>query len=85
MTLFKPRVGKVIFAQTTGGLSVIIPFFLVCCVFQCEMFGYKKAGLLPYVQVQVNLSTHEKQESTMKVLFIVFLCERSECTDKVEQ
>ena len=25
MTLFKPRVGKVIFAQTTGGLSVIIP------------------------------------------------------------
>ena len=26
MTLFKPRVGKVIFAQTTGGLSVIIPF-----------------------------------------------------------
>ena len=27
MTLFKPRVGKVIFAQTTGGLSVIIPNF----------------------------------------------------------
>ena len=27
MTLFKPRVGKVIFAQTTGGLSVIIPSF----------------------------------------------------------
>ena len=27
MTLFKSRVGKVIFAQTTGGLSVIIPFF----------------------------------------------------------
>ena len=26
MTLFKPRVGKVIFAQTTGGLSVIIPY-----------------------------------------------------------
>ena len=26
MTLFKPRVGKVIFTQTTGGLSVIIPF-----------------------------------------------------------
>ena len=25
MTLFKPRVGKVIFSQTTGGLSVIIP------------------------------------------------------------
>ena len=25
MTLFKPRVGKVIFTQTTGGLSVIIP------------------------------------------------------------
>ena len=25
MTLFKPRVSKVIFAQTTGGLSVIIP------------------------------------------------------------
>ena len=25
MTLFKPRIGKVIFAQTTGGLSVIIP------------------------------------------------------------
>ena len=25
MTLFKPRVGKVIFAQTIGGLSVIIP------------------------------------------------------------
>ena len=24
MTLFKPRIGKVIFAQTTGGLSVII-------------------------------------------------------------
>ena len=23
---FKPRVGKVIFAQTTGGLSVIIPY-----------------------------------------------------------
>ena len=29
MTLFKPRVGKVIFAQTTGGLSVIIPDWLV--------------------------------------------------------
>ena len=28
MTLFKPRVGKVIFAQTTGGLCTIIPFFL---------------------------------------------------------
>ena len=26
MILFKPRVSKVIFAQTTGGLSVIIPF-----------------------------------------------------------
>ena len=25
MTLFKPRVGKVIFAQTTRGLPVIIP------------------------------------------------------------
>ena len=25
MTLFKPQVGKVIFTQTTGGLSVIIP------------------------------------------------------------
>ena len=25
MILFKPRVGKVIFAQTTGGLCVIIP------------------------------------------------------------
>ena len=25
MTLFKSRVGKVIFAQITGGLSVIIP------------------------------------------------------------
>ena len=25
MTLFKPRVGKVIFAQITGGLRVIIP------------------------------------------------------------
>ena len=25
MTLLKPRVGKVIFAQTTRGLSVIIP------------------------------------------------------------
>ena len=28
MTLFKPRVDKVIFAQTTGGLCTIIPFFL---------------------------------------------------------
>ena len=27
MTLFKPRVGKVIFAQTTGGFAVIILFF----------------------------------------------------------
>ena len=44
-----------------------------------------KAGLLPYVQVQVNLSTHERQERTVKVLFIVFLCERSERTDKVKQ
>ena len=25
MTLFKPRVGKVIFVQTTGGFAVIIP------------------------------------------------------------
>ena len=30
MTLFKPRVGKVIFAQTTGGLSVIIPKIYDC-------------------------------------------------------
>ena len=29
MTLFKPQVGKVIFAQTTGRLSVIIPFFFL--------------------------------------------------------
>ena len=46
-----------------------------------------KAGL-PYVRVQVNFSAHEMQESTMKVLFIVFLYERSdssERTDKVEQ
>ena len=28
MTLFKPRVDKVIFALTTGGLCVIIPSFL---------------------------------------------------------
>ena len=41
MTLFKPRVGKVIFVQTTGGLCVIIPFiyllinniidYVLCC------------------------------------------------------
>ena len=30
MTLFKPRVGIVIFAQTTGGLSVIIPKIYDC-------------------------------------------------------
>ena len=29
MILFKPRVDKVIFAQTAGGLSVIITFFLM--------------------------------------------------------
>ena len=28
MTLFKPRVGKVIFAQTTGGFAVIIPIYI---------------------------------------------------------
>ena len=51
------------------------------------MCGYKSwvTTIRTTVQVQVNLSTHEKQESTMKVLSIVFLCERSERTDKVEQ
>ena len=45
MTLFKPRVGKVIFAQTTGGLSVIIPKFYFLYVFKIfrvnsSMFSY---------------------------------------------
>ena len=62
-------------------------FYRVSCVFQCEMCGYKSwvTTIRTTLQVQVNLSTHEKQESTMKVLSIVFLCERSERTDKVEQ
>ena len=33
MTLFKPRVGKVIFAQTTSSLCVVTPnfnYFIVC-------------------------------------------------------
>ena len=29
MILFKPRVGKVIFAQTTGGFAVIIPYIYI--------------------------------------------------------
>ena len=37
MTLFKPRVGKVIFAQTTGGLSVIIPLFFFFFFFSQEV------------------------------------------------
>ena len=53
------------------------------CFFNVKCVAIK-AGL-PYVRVQVNLSAHEMQESTMKVLFIVFLYERSERSDKVEQ
>ena len=33
MILFKPRVGKVIFAQTTGGFAVIIPIYIYIYIY----------------------------------------------------
>ena len=39
MTLFKPRIGKVIFAQTTGRLCVIIPKLFFCEVNYILMMG----------------------------------------------
>ena len=37
MTLFKQRVGKVIFAQTTGGLCVIIPYIYIFYIYICYL------------------------------------------------
>ena len=45
MTLFKPRVGKVIFALTIGGLCVIIPNFLCIPSYLHTIVGVLVFGL----------------------------------------
>ena len=59
-------------------------FYRVSCVFQCEMCGYKSWVTTVRTSLSQFVNTY-KQERTVKVLFIVFLCERSERTDKVKQ
>ena len=53
MILFKPRIGKVIFAQTTRGLSVIIPKFkhlkeLRTSVNQSKSSGPRTPGMIEF-------------------------------------
>ena len=62
MTLFKPRVGKVIFAQTTGGLSVIIPIIYLSVKQNLDkvwFLGSHSLGklilLIIYVSIKQNL------------------------------
>ena len=40
MTLFKPRVGKVIFAQATGGLCVITPIYFYNSLVDMVLFCF---------------------------------------------
>ena len=46
MTLFKPRVGKVIFDQTTGGLSVIIPEGSIAGFEECRVIVTRWGAIL---------------------------------------
>ena len=62
MILFKPRVGKVIFTQTTGGFSVIIPknyFAVVCVAVVSAFFGWSHDTVYGSTKTQKRVNSNK--------------------------